>query len=138
VLRLLTARQIASYVALYGDEFPDPLSRLLDALDQVRVAGPREWKQLREDLAEEIGPQLGGLDAAKATQYGDQVVQWLLKVRSLSEEEFKAQRAELEKGARQIVGTVGPLEVLRHVVENALAEMLSNPRLEHALTARLK
>ena len=37
-----------------------------------------------------------------------------------------------------IVGDVGPTEVLRHLVEHALAELLSNPRLEAALAERLK
>src|SRR5258707_10925029 len=45
-------------------------------------------------------------------------------------------RPELEKKARELVGDVGPIEVLRHVVQQSLAELLSNPRLMVAIDAR--
>src|SRR5437588_7232486 len=34
VMKMLSARQVAGYVALYGDEFPDPLELLLEALSK--------------------------------------------------------------------------------------------------------
>ena len=58
--------------------------------------------------------------------------------RALKDDEFKKERPELEKTARQIVGEVGPLDVLRHAVERSLADLLSNPRLAAAIDARLK
>jgi hypothetical protein len=68
----------------------------------------------------------------------DQVVQLLIQARALKDDEFKRERRDLEKSARQIVGEVGPMQILRHAVERALAELLSNPRLPTALEARLK
>lgn len=136
LLRQLTARQVAGYIAQY--EFPDPLELLHEALDQVRPLVPKEWKQFREGLSSEVGRLVAGLDAERAGRVGDKVVQWLIQIRALTEEEFKAQRPDLERAARQIVGDVGPLDVLRHELEYALAELLSNPRLEAALAVRLR
>ncbi len=50
--------------------------------------------------------------------------------------EFKAQRDDLDKEARKVVGDVGPTDVIRHYMERALAELLSNPRLGAAVEAR--
>ncbi len=58
--------------------------------------------------------------------------------RALKDEEFKAERPELEKMAGEIVGNLSPLDVLRHVLAQDLAELLSNPRLVAAIDARLK
>ncbi len=138
VLRQLSARQVAGYVSIFGDTFPDPREELLGALDKVRGLDDEAWKEFRAQLSEEVGRLVAGLDADKATQIGDKVVQWLIEVRSLGEAELKAQRADLEKKARQIVGDSHPFEVMRHSVELALAELLSNPRLEAAVAARLK
>ncbi len=138
VLRQLSARQVGSYIALFGDDFPDPLELLRGALSRVRPLAPQEWKQLREEVSEEVGRLAAGLDMAKATQIADKVVQLLIQVRALTDEEFKNQRTDLEKTARQILGELGPLDVLRHQLEYVLAELLSNPRLEAALDLRLK
>lgn len=138
VLHQLSARQVAGYIAMYGEDFPDPLELLRGALSRVRPLGPKEWKQLREELSEEVGRLVAGLDTNQAGRVGDKVVQLLIQVRALTDDEFKAQRTELENAARQIVGKVGPVEILRHQIEYALAELLSNPRLEAALTLRLK
>jgi hypothetical protein len=138
LLRLFSARQIAFHVATMAEELPDPTERVLEALDKVRGLPAKEWKQLREDVSEEIGRLAAGLDLEKATRIGDKVVQLLIQARALKEDEFKAERPELEKKARELVGDVGPIEVLRHVVQQSLAELLSNPRLMVAIDARLK
>jgi hypothetical protein len=138
MLRSLSARQVAYYLANHVDEVPEPLERILAAMDAVRALDAKEWKRLREAVSEEVGRGAAGLDGEKASQVGDKVVQLLIQVRALTEEEFKAQRAELEKMAREIVGNLGPLDVLRHVVAQDIAELLSNPRLQAAIDARLK
>ena len=81
---------------------------------------------------------LAGTDADRAGRVADQAVALLSKARSLTDQEFKAQRDELEKAAREVASQATPDEVLRHVAERALAQLLSNPRLESALKARLK
>jgi hypothetical protein len=138
LLRQLSARQVAGYLGTYGDEAPDPLESLLEAIETVRGLNAEDWKALRQDIADAVGRLVGGLDADKASAVGDKAVQLLIRVRALKEAEFKAQRAELEKEARELVGNAGPLDVLRHLVEYALAELLSNPRLPQAVAARLQ
>jgi hypothetical protein len=139
VLRMLFARQVTAYLHTLGEDTPDPLETLLDALDQVRGLKPEEWKTLREDVQDQVGRLAGGLDEDKATRIGNEAVQFLIRVRLIKDEkEFQAARPELEKEARQLVGNIGPLEVMRNLAELGLAEMLSNPRLEKALAARLK
>jgi hypothetical protein len=137
LLRLLTAGQVAQFAAGWP-EIADPRDRVLQALDKVRRIGAESWPSYREELSEEIGRLVAGLDEDKARRVGDEVVQLLIVARSVTDEEFKKQRPELEKKAREIVGDLGPLEVLRHVVEHALAETLSNPRLPVAIKVRLK
>jgi hypothetical protein len=137
IFRLLRARQVAVYVAIHDEEFDDPYTRVVETLGMARGLGDKEWKVLRESIAEEVGWMTAGLNTDKATRTGEQVVQLLIQARTLKDEEFKKQRPELEKMARKIIGDIGPLEVMRHGVEKALAELLSNPRLSAALDARL-
>jgi hypothetical protein len=138
LFRQLSARQIVAYLSNYGSEFPDPLEQLIASLDKVRGLEDKAWKALREELSDAVGRLVGGLDADKAGKASDQVVQLLIRTRALKAEEFKKQRAELEKEARKIVGEMSPLQVIRHVVEQDLAELLSNPRLTAALDAQQK
>jgi hypothetical protein len=133
VFRLLSARQLVSVLAGYGEEFPDPLETLVEALDKARGLKPDEWKHLREDISDQVSRLVAGLDLEKAAAVSDQVIQLLIQARALKDDEFKARRDELEKEARQIVGDRGPLDAVRHALEYALAELLSNPRLPAAL-----
>jgi len=138
LLRLLSPRQIAFYLAMHVDEIPEPLERIFEVLGKVRDLDPKEWKQVRDLVSEEVGRGVAGLDFEKASQVGDKVVQLLIHARALKVEEFKTERPELEKMAREIVGNLSPLDVLRHALALDLAELLSNPRLVAAVDARLK
>lgn len=138
LMKTLSARQVAGYIALYGDEFPDPLELLLDALSRVRGLKGKEWEQIRQDISEDVSNLVAGLDAEKASKIGDDVVQLLIKARGLKDDEFKKERPDLEKAARQIVGNAPALDIIRNVVERSLAELLSNPWLVSAIDARLK
>jgi hypothetical protein len=137
VLRLLGPRQVAAHIAAYGDELPEPLEHFMAAIDKARGLGDKEWRQLRDQVSDEVGRLAAGLDLDKAGEIGDQVVQLLIQVRALSDDEFKKQRADIEKSARRILGDLGPFDVLHRLVERALAELLSNPRLLAALDARI-
>jgi hypothetical protein len=136
VLRLLTAKQTAAFIAAYAEEVTDPRERLLAALDKVRAMPKAELKDFREELADEVGRLVAGLDSDKAAKVRGQVVEWLGLIRSPNDEEFKNRREGLKKKALAIVGDLGPTDVLRHFLEHALAELLSNPRLGAALDAR--
>jgi hypothetical protein len=137
-LRLFKAQQVATYLGNVADDVPDPLGDLLDALEKMRGLDRDTWKVRRDELAEEIGWAVAGLDEEKADKINDQVTMLLSKVRGLSAEQFKTQRAELEKAAQAIIGELGPTDVLRHFLERQMAELLSNPCLQAALKARLK
>ena len=110
----------------------------MEALEKVRPLNPEQWKAAREAVAEEVSRGVAGLDSDKAGQLNDKVVQLLIHARALKDEDFKTERPELEKMARAIVGNVTSLDVLRHVLAQDLAELLSNPRLVAAIDARLK
>jgi hypothetical protein len=138
VLKQLSARQVLAYLSSLGEEVTDPLETLYEALDEVRGLTDDEWKELRQTVGPQVGSLVAGLDAEGAQRVSDRVVQWLIRVRALSDEEFRKEQTELREEARRIIGDVGPTEVLRHFVEHGIAELLSNPLLEAALQARLK
>jgi hypothetical protein len=137
-LRLLKVQQFTAYVAMLGDDLADPLDRLLDALPNVRTIKGDEWKQRRPEIVEEIVRRAAGVDAEKAEKLDDQITVLLSRAHSLTEAEFTAKRPKLEKTARDLLGDIGPLDVVRMTVERNLAELLSNPRLTAVLNARLK
>ena len=128
----LTKEQVD--ISVTGDEVTIKGTRPANAPQGAAFVRRERWAgQFERTLV--LGSQV---DAEKASKVGDKVVQWLIEVRSLDDDEFKAQRTELEKKARQIVGDPHPLDVMRRAMEMTLAELLSNPRLEAAIAARLK
>jgi hypothetical protein len=137
VLQSLSTRQVASFLGTLSEP-PDPLERLLGALDVVGKLKDEQWKTLTEDIADDLAWQLGGVDANRGRAVADSVRQFLGSARALNEKEFKKQRPELEKATRQFVGQVPPTAILHNVAEHELAELLSNPRLGALLEARLK
>jgi hypothetical protein len=136
--RTLTARQVASYITDYADGFPDPLEKMLDAFDDIRKLPGREWEEVRDEVAGQVGWLVAGLDTKAEENVSKQVTDLLNRVHGLKDEDFKAKRAELVKEAEAIAAPVGPTEVIRHFVERSLAELLSNPRVAAAVEARLK
>jgi hypothetical protein len=137
ILRSLSARQLATFLAGYGDQFPDPVEDMKEAIVKVRKLEEDQWKVLRRVIGQSIGDQVAGLDGEKASQVGDEAVQILIQARSLDAKAFERERPDLEKKIQDLV-KVGPLEVIRNTAEIALATLLSNPRLEAALKARTK
>ena len=138
LLRRFSARQVAGFLADYADDFPDPVEMLTGACQEVRKLSGREWGGLRDDVAEQVGWLVAGLDGDAEEQARDRAAALLTRARQMSEKDFKKQRPELEKAARELAAKVGPTDVHRHFMEHALAELLSNPRLGAAVEARLK
>ncbi len=137
-MRSLSARQLATFLAGYGDEFPDPVEDLKDAIVKVRELTDDQWKVLRRVIGQSIGDQIAGLDGDKATKVSDEVVQILIEARSIYKKNFERDRPGLEKRIQELFKNVGPLEVIRNSAEVALATLLSDPRLEAAIKARSK
>jgi hypothetical protein len=138
VFAFLSARQLASYLGAYGEDFPDPVDLLRQALKEVHDLQGDDFTELRDNVAEQVALLIAGLDDAEARLIRLRVVKWLDEVQALSDEQFKAQKADLEAAAQRTVGKVSALRVLRNVVERDLAELLSNPRLSRALDVRLR
>jgi hypothetical protein len=134
----LTARQLATYLGAYGEDFPDPVETLRQSLKELRSLAGGDYTETRDDLAEEVAVLVAGFDEARARPIRERVTAWLDQVHGLTDEEFKAQREELDRAAEKTVGSVSALRVLRNVVERDLAELLSNPRLVRVLDLRLK
>jgi hypothetical protein len=136
LVRSLNAGQIAGYLAGYSDAIPDPREMLLEALVKARGLDDKAWKQFRDEVPGNIASLVAGLDVEKAAQLTDAIVQLLIQARGMKDDEFKKERPDLEKTAQATLGNIGPFEVLQHVVEQGMAELLSNPRLAAALAAR--
>ncbi|HVS34085.1 MAG TPA: hypothetical protein VMS17_00790 [Gemmataceae bacterium] len=139
VLHGLKASQLTTFVDRQDlEEAPDPKELLVKALPEVRGLKRDEWKEKREEIAEEVSQALAGADADKAEKVSDRVVALLSRTHAMSEKDFSAKKADLEKIANDIAGGAGPDEVLKNRAEHALAELLSNPRLAEALKAQAK
>lgn len=137
-IHLFSAKQIASFYASYGESAPDPRELMQNALEKARDFEPEPALAFRDQLADEVAWLVGGVDEEHAEQVKLRVVIWFNLVREMRDREFKKNRAEAERAAEQIVENIGPLDVLRHLLERDLAELLSNPRLPAAIAARLE
>jgi hypothetical protein len=133
-LKLLSAKQVALYLAAIADDVADPLELMTDAAGKVRSLPEDEWKATRDDIADRVATLVAGLDEARVDEISEAVAALLIEARNLTDEQFKARKPELEKAARKIVGDLGPTEILRNVLERTLAEVLSNPRLAAVLS----
>jgi hypothetical protein len=138
VLSFLKPAQVGAFLNDPGEDLPDPLEKLLTALNGAGKLKDDEWKSLCEDTIKTVGWQLGGLEVERARVVEKRVESYLNHIRSLKESERKAQHTELEKSAQEFVARVPPTQILHHFTQRALAEMLSNPRLVAAVEARLK
>jgi hypothetical protein len=138
VFKTFKPAQLAMYYGSVADDMHEPLLLLTEALQSVRGLEKDEWRGKRDEIADEVAWLTVGPELEKWERVSDRTVSLLSKARSLTDADFKAQRADLEKAAKDIVGTVGPDIVLRHFVEWTLSDLLSNPRLEAAAKARLK
>lgn len=139
LLRSLSPRQVADYLGyLDEEELDDPVELALATLEDAVRCTPEEWKNLRDTVAEEIGWKVAGLDAAAGAKLAERVAAFLDRAHRLKEAELQKGRSELEKSLRLILGPVSPFDILRHVVEHRLAELLSNPQLSAAIERRLQ
>jgi hypothetical protein len=133
-IRLLGARQLAQYVGHLSGDFEEPVEFLLAAIGKAAGLKDEDYLDLRMEVSEELAWQLSGVDPAKVNKYRLQVGELLDKARKTKPDD-KTQKANLDKAARELTGSVSGLTVCRNVVEHRLALLLSNPRLPAALEA---
>jgi len=136
-MRLLKAPQLTRWLAANAEAIADPRDLLQMALAKVRTLKGEEFIALREEVAEEAGRLLAGVQAKKAERIHDTVFGLLTRAHDLTDDEAAKKLPELEKEVEQLIGRTTATDVIRHVVELAVAELLSNPRLPAAIDARL-
>jgi hypothetical protein len=137
-LKLFTPSQLANYISAHTDDAPDPAGTLLDALDTVRNQPDKAFNTTRKQTADDVASLLAGPDSDKRKSLSDQVISLLDKAHSLSDDEFKTQKPDLEKQAHKLADPPDPAAVLTHWLHRDMAELLSNPQLPNALSARMK
>jgi hypothetical protein len=136
LLKHLKVTQYVAYVVLVADQVVDPADELKDRLDKVRQLTLAEWKEQREEVADGVAKLLAGIDPKKTEKVREKVCAILNQARTLKEEDYAKKRPDLEKDIDELANENGPGEVVKHIVELALADLLSNPRLTTALEAR--
>jgi len=135
VVKHLKVTQFVAYVTLVADQVVDPADELKERLDKVRLLSLAEWKEQRDEIADGVAKLLAGVDTKRAEKTRDQVIAILCQARTLSEEDYKKKRPNLEKEIDDLVEETGPTEIVKNIVQLALADLLSNPRLAAALDA---
>jgi hypothetical protein len=138
VFKLLSVRQVAAYLANNPDAVDDPVELLMEALDQGRAMKGEDWKTFRQDTIEEIGILLGGLSGPGAKAFHAKVGGLLDKAHKLSDDDYKAQRADFDKDIQKLAHDVGTMKIVHNAVTRDLAELLSNPQLAAAVELRQK
>lgn len=136
--RILSAAQIVAYLASLDDEVPDPVERILSAVEEGEELTGDEWKELRDEIAEEVSWLVAGFNKENAAKAKKAVTALLERGHRFQGDELTKQWSSLEKAAQQLVGSVSSLVVLQHYMERELAELLSNPRTASALQAWIK
>lgn len=131
--KLLSAAQVVAYLAALDDEVPDPVERVLSAVEEGEELMGDEWKELRDETAEEVAWLVAGFAGDNNPKVRNAVTAFLDRGHRFKGEELKKEWAGLEKSAHQLVGNVSSLVVIQHYLERELAELLSNPRTTTAL-----
>lgn len=133
LMKALSVRQVGDLLTSYEENLDDPLEMIFAALADGAGAKGEVWNGIRELVVEEVAWKVAGLDTAAWKKTHERLDVLLDKAHQLSPAEFQKQRAQLEAAFRQLVGGVGPIEQIKHVMEHRLAELLSNPELPAAL-----
>lgn len=141
-IRSFDAITVIRYLAAYGKDFPSPRQLLIQTMrldGKGRKPSPEEWKRIRADVTREVTYMLSGinLEGGKQKKKAQEVAELLDRGYALSDEELKKQATRL-RGAINRLTIQQPTDIIKHVIELDLAELLSNPRLRPAVEARLK
>jgi hypothetical protein len=119
----LKASQFAAFIAMHADEVADPVEMMMATVTTLHDAKSNPDmvdETLAPQTAAHVGYLVAGMDDAKAGA-------------ALSDQDFAARRADLEAEAKRIVGSVMPMEVLQHYLQQQIAILLSNPEAGRAI-----
>lgn len=138
VMRVLKAPQVLSWLAYNTEEVADPRDMLTNAVTKVRTLKGEEFNAFREEIADVSSRLLAGIHQKKSERIHDMVFGLLTRAHDLGDDEVAAKLPALEKEVEELIGKTSATDVMRNVIELAVAEWLSNPRLLAALDVRLK
>ena len=128
--------QIAAYLGQHSEEVSDPTEVLLAALAQCRGMSIRDFRQFNQDVTQQVSELVAGVDPKDGRALSTRISNLLKKTHQLSDDDFDAQRPDLEDQARDIA-TADSAAVLHHWMAREIAQLLSNPQLTAALDDRL-
>lgn len=137
-LKLLNVRQVG---ALLGTlEMTDPVELLVTAQEQVRqIKKSDDLTNEIATVAEEVAWLLHGWDDDEASQKTkDKVTALLEGTANRPGGVSSAERKRWEKDARQAIGEYDAKDVIGHIMEHGMAELLSNPRVEAAIRTQTR
>jgi hypothetical protein len=142
LLLYFDANRTVPYLAAYGKEFPDPFMLILSSIGAAaksKKPSDEDWPELRDFLIKEVSWQVGGLNLKKQQLIGAQVADYLDMTYKLGDAELKKggmPGGKLKGPLGKIINVVDCCNIIRNVLEQDLAELLSNPRLLEARKAR--
>ena len=126
LLNIFTPQQVIAYAQSLEDEFPDPIQLIREGLEEGGSLKGAEWETARNKLTEEVGWLVCGSQGDKATKLEEQVSAFL-------DQKHGQPPAGIRDGEiRKLVGSPGPVVILKNVMEHTLADLLSNPQVERA------
>jgi len=136
LFKMLSATQVAGYIAANEEDIKDPRDLLIEVMHASRGLKQEEWETLREQTAEEFGWLCSPDNAEKEKQAAAKARVFLNDAHALNDATFKARQSELERQAWHLAGDVDSLRVLRAWTERGLGQLLCNPQLLPAIAAR--
>jgi hypothetical protein len=133
LLKLLSVKQAADYIAANADDIDEPVGLLIGAIHDCRGLSDEDFAGLRDDTSQELAVFAAGANPAKPPAIVNKTNALLTRAHKMSDAEFSAQQSALEDEARKIAGGMEAIPNLRHWLENEMAELLSNPQLIQAI-----
>jgi hypothetical protein len=131
-LKLLNVRQAGNFLS--SQELTDPAEFLRSALEEVRKLKDKELEDEIAMVAEEVAWLVDGIDGEQGDKIREKVASLLNRASALkSAADFARQRKSFDEEIKGIVGEVDNADILGHILEHGMAELLSNPRCESAL-----
>jgi hypothetical protein len=132
--------QVVNYFNAYGRDFPDPKLIVESYFARKDSKGEKPTPETRAFVIKEVTWLFGGIDQTKQKPIADKMAKLLDKADKMTNEEREnAWRVggPLRHDFNQIKGGHGPMEILHHVLDQDVAELLANPRIQPAMESRI-
>jgi hypothetical protein len=132
-LKVFNVRQTGAFLTTLP--LTDPAELLVSALEVIRqLKNSKDKEREIASVTEEVRWLVHGLDENEASQKTkEKVTNLLQRVGKKSDDDGGNDPKSLEKEARELFKEVDNMDVIGHILEHGMAELLSNPRLEAAI-----